>query len=680
MRGHLDYTEEQRERLLREWDRATMTNVGIKIDEDALFKWVEWIRTLSQKLNKSPRQERKKFLSGMPVGFTDAIMAEKLEEPDGHYRYPNHYPAHHPNAGAAVPGHLADRPDIMEAAMAFYPEWCSRIHKGTLKPLPRQSVHVTQDEDSFDWGVDQGANAVSNSQTDSPTSTDDEDAHRVDRYDRKSTKSKATKIAWNVVCACCGGLGHFARVGNRRCLTSEIGNNQPEEKLKEIRYPDGIARPSFGSTSKSASIATSRRSTRTKERSTRRDPKQKHKDKSRRPSASAHANNPESDPSSSDSEVQQMSGMVIDYDDIRYEPPPPPSLPPSPPQSNHGDDAGEPEGAQDPRGPADPMEEQAHTVSEHGPSTLTAQPPSTAQPGPSHIRSPSYTQSGSSTTALDDAGPARERAVCTCVPGFRKACSFCKWVQDHFVNAVCVDTAPSMTTCDEDEVMLNRIDPNAFILDTGATIHCVNDKSLFESIDENKNEIKVTVANGEKLNISTQGSIRISLVDTRGKAHSYMLHNVCYHPRFKENLISVGRLWDDTKIQCTFGSECILHDTCNGFKFDATRDEKRHYRVALTEGSTPSPFAWTLHNRLGHCSVRRIKLLFENTIGVDTSSVSTLRDNAFHDCVACRAGKSVKKPVQTENERNKKVKRSANSEGVSEEPKYTYFGQLLSSA
>jgi len=40
VRGHLDYTEEQRERLLREWDRATMTGVGIKIDEDALFKWV----------------------------------------------------------------------------------------------------------------------------------------------------------------------------------------------------------------------------------------------------------------------------------------------------------------------------------------------------------------------------------------------------------------------------------------------------------------------------------------------------------------------------------------------------------------------------------------------------------------------------------------------------------------
>ncbi|KAL1530689.1 hypothetical protein AB1Y20_001588 [Prymnesium parvum] len=198
--------------------------------------------------------------------------------------------------------------------------------------------------------------------------------------------------------------------------------------------------------------------------------------------------------------------------------------------------------------------------------------------------------------------------------------------------------------------MLNRIDPNAFILDTGATIHCVNDKSLFESIDENKNEIKVTVANGEKLNITTQGSIRISLVDTRGKAHSYLLHNVCYHPRFKENLISVGRLWDDTKIQCTFGSECILHDTLNGFKYDATRDEKRHYRVALTEDSTPSPFAWTLHNRLGHCSVRRIKLLFENTIGVDTS-------------------KSVKKPVQTEEKRNKKIERSTNSEGIREEPK-----------
>ena len=172
-----------------------------------------------------------------------------------------------------------------------------------------------------------------------------------------------------------------------------------------------------------------------------------------------------------------MSGMVINYDEIRYEPPPPPSLPPSPPQSDRGDDAGEPEEAQDPRDPADPVQEQAQAVSEPGPST---QPPSTAQPGPSHIRSPSYTQSGSSSTALDDVGPARERAVCTCVPGFRKACSFCKWVQDHFVNAVCVDTAPSMTTLDENEVMLSRTDSNAFILDTGATIHCINDESLFE--------------------------------------------------------------------------------------------------------------------------------------------------------------------------------------------------------
>jgi len=68
---------------------------------------------------------------------------------------------------------------------------------------------------------------------------------------------------------------------------------------------------------------------------------------------------PESDPSSSDSEVQQMNGMVmINYDEIRYEPSPPPSLPPSPPQSDHGDDAGDPEGTQDPWDPVDPMEKQ----------------------------------------------------------------------------------------------------------------------------------------------------------------------------------------------------------------------------------------------------------------------------------------------------------------------------------
>ena len=81
-----------------------------------------------------------------------------------------------------------------------------------------------------------------------------------------------------------------------------------------------------------------------------------------------------------------------------------------------------------------------------------------------------------------------------------------------------------------------------FIVDSGATIHCVNDISMFETMDEGHPPVYITIANGQKVKADAVGTVRVKLTDTTGEDEDVLLQNVVYSRHFSHNLLSVRRL------------------------------------------------------------------------------------------------------------------------------------------
>ena len=84
-----------------------------------------------------------------------------------------------------------------------------------------------------------------------------------------------------------------------------------------------------------------------------------------------------------------------------------------------------------------------------------------------------------------------------------------------------------------------------YTVDSGASVHCINDKSLFDSVYDNHPTVRITVANRQVIEAEAVGTATLQIVNEDGVHKSITLHNVVYHPSFSENLLSVSRLWKD---------------------------------------------------------------------------------------------------------------------------------------
>ena len=129
-----------------------MAKVGIAFTARALFQWLDWINNFStRKIKKSLRQQRTKFLNGLPNSFRDAIVTEMMAGPDGSCVFANVYPTHHPQAGIGRPPDQIGKPDLNALAHKLYPEWARRIKNGMIKAVPKGSVYQAEvDDDSSD--------------------------------------------------------------------------------------------------------------------------------------------------------------------------------------------------------------------------------------------------------------------------------------------------------------------------------------------------------------------------------------------------------------------------------------------------------------------------------------------------------------------------------------------------
>ena len=86
-------------------------------------------------------------------------------------------------------------------------------------------------------------------------------------------------------------------------------------------------------------------------------------------------------------------------------------------------------------------------------------------------------------------------------------------------------------------------DVNSLLVDTGATTHIVNDKTMFSSFQKDFDPAKhyIELADGSRMNklAEGRGQAKIDLKDSQGTVRQTVLENALYVPSFKQNIFSV---------------------------------------------------------------------------------------------------------------------------------------------
>ena len=195
------------------------------------------------------------------------------------------------------------------------------------------------------------------------------------------------------------------------------------------------------------------------------------------------------------------------------------------------------------------------------------------------------------------------------------------------------------------------------IVDSGATIHCIRDKSLFTHLDTSKH-ISVRVADSRAITSEGVGTCAVQLMSADGASHTVMLHNCIYSPNFSENLISTRRLWLDNRMSTHMGDtsyfKCHSTNTRYYFENDCNLDLVPTARRIQHEVDLD-----LVHTRFNHCGKHRMRKMFDVTDGLGDKP---LGKHDSHTCPACLEGAHRRKAF---------AKRRTHV--------YTYFGERISS-
>ena len=197
------------------------------------------------------------------------------------------------------------------------------------------------------------------------------------------------------------------------------------------------------------------------------------------------------------------------------------------------------------------------------------------------------------------------------------------------------------------------------IVDSGATVHCVRDKSLFTYLDTSK-KIAIRVADKRTILSEGVGTCAVRLKSDDGHKHTFVLHNCIYSPHFSENLISTRRMWLDNRLSTHMGQSSYFkcHHTKTRYYFDndCTSDmQPASRRIANNEDLD------LIHARFNHCGKHRLRKLFDVTDGLGDAP-HDMNKCYTHECPACIEGGHQHKSFAKRRPHN-----------------WTYFGERISS-
>ncbi|KAK9923369.1 hypothetical protein M0R45_031791 [Rubus argutus] len=184
---------------------------------------------------------------------------------------------------------------------------------------------------------------------------------------------------------------------------------------------------------------------------------------------------------------------------------------------------------------------------------------------------------------------------------------------------------------------LSLVDPNRWIIDSGATHHITSSPQSLTTIDLHSSMSPVCLPSGDKASITMSGAIQFT--------DSFSINNVLCVPSFKVDLLSVGKTIDGMSCSVTFfPSWCILQDLVTRTMIGVgKRRGDLYYLVALASIPPSNRFACNLtissnlwHRRLGHPSSSRLQYLANNSLH--------FKFDSSHQCDVCPLAKQTRQP------------------------------------
>ena len=171
-----------------------------------------------------------------------------------------------------------------------------------------------------------------------------------------------------------------------------------------------------------------------------------------------------------------------------------------------------------------------------------------------------------------------------------------------------LSSAPPCNRCmslTQHHIHRNRHKRHSWVIDSGASVHCVSDPSLLTSVYYKHHPVLIKVADNRTLHAHAVGTAILSLVDQYNRTHTVTLHNVIYHPNFHTNLLSVRRLWHDNHIMCRFDPHNYMQDASSGVRFPITFDKQYISSHTIYISSIRVIDDDIIHARFSHASERR---------------------------------------------------------------------------
>ncbi|KAE8986412.1 hypothetical protein PR001_g22611, partial [Phytophthora rubi] len=175
-----------------------------------------------------------------------------------------------------------------------------------------------------------------------------------------------------------------------------------------------------------------------------------------------------------------------------------------------------------------------------------------------------------------------------------------------------------------------------WLVDSGASSHMTSVRDKFVSMKELKTPVRITIADGKKIDAVAMGTVGLKLMD----GTSVTLSDVLYIPEVEGSLISVAKLAEKDVVAQFSKDKCVFRygdatameaKRCgNVYKLKTVGDEVCH--AATT--SRKEPWA-VVHARLGHIPFKRYEQLLTMADGVPRIA----DEPSDHVCAGCCMGK-----------------------------------------
>ena len=179
---------------------------------------------------------------------------------------------------------------------------------------------------------------------------------------------------------------------------------------------------------------------------------------------------------------------------------------------------------------------------------------------------------------------------------------------------------------------------NSFLVDTGATAHILNDKSLFSSFESSFEPEKhsIVFADGSRVNglAHGKGKAKMQLRDSTGHVRDTVLENALYVPSFQQNIFSVQSATKHGS-SVEFKGEKGLLKCKGGTVFEIVKKDQLYFLNSVNVSKCVSRPLQQWHEIMGHCNIKDVMQLEKVTEGMK------ITDDKMPDCEICIKSKMV---------------------------------------